>query len=227
MIRIKTILSRLFSAGAAKRYRLGSAVVMLLALSHCAQLPDIDAAPPGAGTPLAAEPAIPTETTATGIQAKPTLTADLQAQFQQAKQLLREQQYQAALTLLQPLAQQVPAAAGIGYNLAICYWQLQQPEQARQQLHAVLKHDPAYVDAANLLGVLARQAGDFNQARRHWLDALAQQQHFASAHKNLGFLYELYLAQPEQARYHYLQYQQLTGDPLVEAWLSLLEPQQE
>jgi tetratricopeptide (TPR) repeat protein len=165
-------------------------------------------------------------TAALPLAAGPVLSPQLQQQFSQAKALLGNNEYQQAITLLEPLALALPDASGIHYNLALCYWQLQQIEQARAQLSAILQRQPDYIEAANLLGVIARQAGDFNQARRYWLDALAKRSDFAKAHKNLGFLYELYLAQPEQARYHYQQYQQLSGDPMAEAWLSLLEQQE-
>ena len=218
--------------------RLAAALLMLLSLSHCALFADKDKlAADRLATAAEQEQPLPEQTATTepiavpepampALQDKPTLPPALQAQFQQAKQLMRSEDYQTALSLLEPLAQSAPDAAGIQYNLALCYWQLQQTEQAHQQLTALQQRQPDCVEAANLLGVLAREAGNFNQARRYWLDALAQQNDFASAHKNLGFLYELYLAQPEQARYHYQQYQQLTADPMAEAWLSLLEQQE-
>lgn len=232
--------------------RLTVAMLMLLSLSHCAQFSATDdparqsetaqqsetgqnsepqpAQQPAAETQAATEPAL-TQDLASGtssllVAARPELAPELEQQFTEAKQLLRQQDYQAALRLLEPLALALPEASGIHYNLALCYWQLQQTEQARAQLSAILQRQPDYVEASNLLGVIARQAGDFNQARRYWLEALATRSDFAKAHKNLGFLYELYLAQPEQARFHYQQYQQLSSDPMAEAWLSLLEQQE-
>jgi Flp pilus assembly protein TadD len=217
----------------AKNLRWLSALLMLLSLSYCAQITPPLAANDVAtaseqtaiASPLAVAVAIEPDALYTPV--KLTLAADLLPQFQQAKQLMRAGEYQAAILLLEPLTQAAPDAAGIRYNLALCHWQLQQTEQARQQLSHVLERQPAYVEAANLLGVIARNAGQFNQARQHWQDAIAQQRDFASAHKNLAFLYDLYLAQPEQARYHYQQYQQLSADPMAEAWLSLLEQPQE
>ncbi|MDX1538318.1 tetratricopeptide repeat protein [Arsukibacterium sp.] len=226
--------------------RLAVAVLLLLSLSHCAQFSTTDdparqsetaqnsepqpaqqpAAEQQPATEQARTPDVASGSDSLPVAARPVLAPELQQQFTQAKELLRQQDYQAALSLLEPLALALPDAPGIHYNLAVCYWQLQQTEQARVQLSAILARQPDYVEAANLLGVIARQAGDFNQARRYWLDALATRSDFAKAHKNLGFLYELYLAQPEQARYHYQQYQQLSSDPMAEAWLSLLEQQE-
>ncbi|HAW93221.1 MULTISPECIES: tetratricopeptide repeat protein [unclassified Arsukibacterium] len=222
--------------------RLAIALLLMLSLSHCAQFSALQSGsasePAAAGEPATAtaqpqtEPSLSTGNSVAGIsdapiaEPKPELGAEFQQAFTEAKQRLRAEDYQAAATLLEPLAEAFPAAGGIIYNLAVCYWQLQQVEQAQQQLTQLLERQPGYVEAANLLGVIARQQGNFNQARRYWLDALAQQSDFASAHKNLGFLYELYLAQPAQARYHYQQYQQLTADPMAEAWLSLLEQQE-
>jgi Flp pilus assembly protein TadD len=218
---------------AAKNLQRLSALLMLLSLSYCAQItPPLavnDVATAAEQTAIAAPltAAVAIEPDAKLAPMKPKLAADLLPPFQQAKQLMRAGDYQAAILLLAPLTQAAPDAAGIRYNLALCYWQLQQTEQARQQLNQVLERQPAYVEAANLLGVIARNAGQFNQARQHWLGAIALQRDFASAHKNLAFLYDLYLAQPEQARYHYQQYQRLSADPMAEAWLSLLDQQQE
>lgn len=223
--------------------RFSISVLMLLSLSHCAQFSasqsDAVLDTPGVSEPQRAEQAPPepmqadgqpmtTDSAALSVkpQPKPQLSTASQTTFEKAKQQLRAADYQAAISLLEPLAQVLPDAAGIQYNLALCYWHMQQNDQARAQLTNLLARQPDYVEAANLLGVIARQEGNFNQARRYWLDALALQSNFASAHKNLGFLYELYLAQPAQARYHYLQYQQLTADPMAEAWLSLLEQQE-
>ncbi|MCF4008179.1 tetratricopeptide repeat protein [Rheinheimera sp. UJ63] len=213
--------------------RVSGALGMLLLLSHCAAMSTLlPVTEPSVSAPTEAqaEPnAVAHNATATAVTSPtvwPALTADLAERYQQAKTLMRQQDYAGASQLLQPLAEAVPAAAGIRYNLALCYWQLAQTDAARLKLTQLLELRPDYVAASNLLGVIARQAGHFRQAERHWLAALNQQADYADAHKNLGFLYELYLQQPEQARYHYRHYQQLTGDPLAEAWLSLL-PQQE
>tara|TARA_R110002126_G_scaffold33382_14_gene104464 strand:+ start:3299 stop:3988 length:690 start_codon:yes stop_codon:yes gene_type:complete len=214
-----------------------SALLMLLSLTHCAPFSALTNPQPDAGAetvpaelPEPSTPDVPAVQQQQGaLQAdtiRPILAPALSAQFEQAKRLMREKNYQAAHAILLPLSETVPGAAGIRYNLALCYLQLQQTELAQQQLIAVSQQQGDYVEALNLLGVLARRAGNFNQARRYWLDALAQQGDYANAHKNLAFLYELYLAQPQQARYHYQQYQQLTADPMAEAWLSLLEQQE-
>ncbi|WP_372628004.1 tetratricopeptide repeat protein [Arsukibacterium sp.] len=240
------------------------ALLMMLSLSHCAQV-NTPQGEPGAELPAAGEPQQATEPSqpekaqpeqvqpeqsqtsqpagATDSKTavtepgsapqsmlkpvpKPELSAEYQQAFARAKQQLRAEDYQGAAALLAPMAEVLPDAGGIHYNLALCYWNLQQTEQSTLQLTQLLARQPGYVEAANLLGVIARQQGNFNQARRYWLDALAQQNDFASAHKNLGFLYELYLGQPAQARYHYQQYQELTADPMAEAWLTLLEQQE-
>lgn len=235
------------SSPASKKGRVTMALLLVLSLSHCAQFSGQNSGQ-GSDQPSVSEQQQPekshapaerqaeqsasdgqaagTDSNPAPVLPKPLLQPAQQTQFQQAAELMRNEDYQQALTLLQPLALRLPDAAGIHYNLAMCYWQLQQTEQAQQQLTALLERQPDYIEAANLLAIMARQAGNFNQARRYWLDALAQNNDFASAHKNLGFLYELYLAQPEQARYHYQQYQQLTADPMAEAWLSLLEQQE-
>ncbi len=205
--------------------RAASALLLLLSLTQCAKLSARFAPPVSA--PATEQGAASSEHTQTPVSPSwPPLTDTALAQFTEAKQQMQQGNYQAALTLLAPLAQALPDAAGIHYNLARCYWQLEQTSKAEAQLTALISRRPDYVEAVNLLGVLARQRGAFQDAERYWLRALAQQSQFAMAHKNLGFLYELYLQQPAKARYHYQQYQQLSGDPLAEAWLSLLPAQE-
>jgi hypothetical protein len=51
------------------------------------------------------------------------------------------------------------------------------------------ERQPAYVEAANLLGVIARNADSLiRRQRAHWR-TIAQQHDFASAHKNLAFFF--------------------------------------
>ncbi|WP_397471762.1 tetratricopeptide repeat protein, partial [Rheinheimera sp.] len=57
-----------------------------------------------------------------------------QQQFQQAKALLQAEDYAAAVAVLQQLAEAVPAASGVGYNLALAQWHSGNVEAAQQRL---------------------------------------------------------------------------------------------
>ena len=160
-------------------------------------------------------------------QSLPTLSDVQQQQFAQAKQALQQGDFSAAVTQLTSLYNALPQAAGIGYNLALAQWQngdAQQAQQTLAQLVAVAGH---YAAAHNLAGVLARQQGHFRQAERHFQRALQADAGYAIAHKNLAFLYELYLGEPLAAHYHYQQYYAMTQDEQAKVWLALLEQQLE
>lgn len=161
------------------------------------------------------EPALPTVVV-------PQLFPAQQQQFEQAVVLIKQQDYASAEALLLPLSQQQPAFAGIWYNLAMCQWHSNELANAELSLNQALVANVQYLPAHNLLGILARQQGHFQQAERHWLSAL-EAGNDAQVHKNLGMLYELYLGQPLQAHYQYSQYFELTQDQQAKVWLALLE----
>lgn len=188
-------------------------LVLLLMVSGCSQI----------AAPVA--PATATTAAVGTVAEAVALTPAQQQQFVQAKQLLNASDNAAALAILQPLFTQQPAAAGIGYNLAVSQWQLGNLAAAQHTLTQVVGVAPQYSDAHNLAGILARQQGHFRQAERHFQRALQAEQNYAIAHKNLAFLYELYLGEPLQAHYHYQQYFALTQDEQVKIWLALLEQQ--
>lgn len=195
------------------KYLLTSA--LLLCLSACSQLPQpVESAPVNTGV-----------SPGQAVTAPSLLTDTERQQFNQAKALLAAQDYTAAAILLQQLAVTLPDAGGVGYNLALAQWHSGNIDAAQQSLLQVVGVAPAYSAAHNLLGVLARQQGNFRQAERHFQRALQADTGYAMAHKNLAFLYELYLGELLQAHYHYKQYYQLTQDEQAKGWLVLLEQQ--
>ena len=200
-------------------------ILCLILLTSCTQLPPRATAPQ---TPVTAEPAL-VETAAQQVPpgtispVKPQLPAQLQQAFTEAKNQLRQQHYAQAIAAFGHLAQQQPDAPGIWYNLAVAQWQSGQVDAARTSLQQATTLLATHSDSHNLLGVIARQQGDMRSAERHFQQALQGDASFAIAHKNLAFLYELYLQLPLQAHYHYKKYQQLTQDPQAEVWLALLE----
>lgn len=194
-------------------------IVGLLFLSGCAQLPSFEESAPV--VPVAEASAEPVADTT--LSAKPQLAEPMQQAFTEAKRLLRQQHFSQAIAAFNQLVQQLPDAPGVWYNLAVAQWQSGQTDAARVSLQQALAVTSQHSDSHNLLGVIARQQGDMQAAQQHFQQALLGDAQFATAHKNLAFLYELYLQLPLQAHYHYKQYQQLTQDPQAEIWLALLE----
>lgn len=161
----------------------------------------------------------------TPVVAAPQLSALQQQQFDEGKALLVAGQYGAAQTLFSALAAQQGSFAGIWYNLALSQWQGGDAASAQGSLQQAVSASAGHSASHNLLGILARQQGNFRQAERHFQRALQAQPDYAIAHKNLAFLYELYLGEPLAAHYHYQQYYAMTQDEQAKLWLALLEQQ--
>ncbi len=67
--------------------------------------------------------------------------------------------------------------------------------------------------ALNRLGTIAREQGDFQQAKQCYLDALSAWPGYANGHYNLGILHDLYLGDKISALNHYSDYHALVSYP--------------
>ena len=151
-----------------------------------------------------------------GSQAQPLTDAQRQSQ-QAAMQAITERRYADAVDLLKPLAD--PHSQ---YMTAVCWYRLQQFDLASSSVSSLLNAYANHAPALNLRGLVAKQQGLYRQAERDFLAAIAAAPRFAPAERNLGILYELYLANPSQAALHYQRYVALTGDKAVERWQQAL-----
>lgn len=187
--------------------------VVLTLLAGCASKPE-----PGVVAQTAAA-------TAATVPSAPLLAALNSAQQQAFNNALAAQtakQWPQALSSWQQLSAQLPNYPGVLYNLALVQFQLNQADEAQKTLEKLLAIYPSAVEALNLSGAIARSQGQFRQAERQYLAAIALNADQANAHKNLAFLYDLYLDNPAKAREHYERYQALSNDKQVKAWLGLL-----
>lgn len=170
------------------------------------------------------------EPSASTASTPPALSASQQAQQQAATVAMGEHRYQDAIVLLQTLPDDES-----GYLTAVAWYRLNQLDNASTQLERLLPAAPASPQAAtteydatiraaalNLRGLIAKQQGAFRQAERDFLAAIATAPQFAAPERNLGILYELFLANPEQAALHYKRYVELTHDSSVQRWLDTL-----
>jgi tetratricopeptide (TPR) repeat protein len=92
---------------------------------------------------------------------------------------------------------------------------------AETQIAAALAAEPTNADALNMLGVVNRRLGRFQEARTAYERAAALAPAYPAPQRNLGVLLDLYLGDPAAALAHYEQYQLLTGgaDPDTGPWL--------
>lgn len=196
-------------------------LLLALLLTACSQTLPTAAVPDAPVAPATAEQHKVVKGPALAPQ---NLTDAEQVQFAAATALLRQGDVAGATDAFKRLQQQLPEAPGVAYNLALSQWRAGDTDSAEQTL-TTLPVLQQYAPALNLAGVLARQQGRFAQAEQYFSAALNADSQHAPAHKNLAFLYELYLGQLLKARYHYRQYEALSQDPAVAGWLALLEQQ--
>lgn len=118
-----------------------------------------------------------------------------------------------------------PELSGAAYNLALLHYKLGQVDQATTYAKKAMLQNPNNLDARNLLGLLAREQGDFNKAEALWLDNLYRWGGYAPSYKNLAILYDLYLGKPKKALSYYKQYHHFMGkkDKLVGVWIKSID----
>lgn len=189
-----------------------SLLCALVLLAGCASKPEEPV--------VSAAPATPANAVVTPVFA--ALNQAQQHAYSTALAAQMAKQWPQALQSWQQLAAQLPNYPGILYNLALVQFKLNQPDEAQKTVQQLLANNPSAVEALNLSGVIARHQGQFRQAERQYLAAIAVKADHADAHKNLAFLYDLYLDNPAKARDHYERYQALTNDEQTKAWLGLL-----
>lgn len=109
-----------------------------------------------------------------------------QAVLQQALTLYQQQQYQAALPLLQQLSQQLPEQALVWHVQALTLRKLGQLTAAAQSFTQALKIAPKHHEILNNYGNLLRQQQRYEQAQQQFRLALQAQPNFFEARYNLG-----------------------------------------
>ena len=154
---------------------------------------------------------------ATNIEVSPAV----QKKYAQALELMRAEQHEQAITVLQEVARSNEKLSGPYVNLGIIYSKMGQLTEAYQAVNRAIEINPYNPAAHNLLGMLQRQKGLFNDAQRSYQSALATHPDYLNAHLNLGILCDLYLHNTECALRHYETYMQLSGseDKQVSKWL--------
>lgn len=149
------------------------------------------------------------------------------AAYEQALSQLERGEEAAAEARLRALADAHPEYAGPLVNLALIHARRDDLDGAAAFLTRALEVCAQCAAAWTELGVLQRRQGQFLQAEQSYQSALAAEPQYASAHFNLGVLYELYLQRPELALEHYARFRELRADdPItgeVDKWMADLK----
>ncbi|MGB1262028.1 MAG: tetratricopeptide repeat protein [Cognaticolwellia sp.] len=154
-------------------------------------------------------------------QAKLAIPDDVKALYQSAVALMKQQNWPEAREKFSQVAKLQPELAGSYVNLALIAQKTQQLPLAKKHLERALQVNALNPYAHNLMGLLARQQGDFDLAEKSYLAALKSLPNFADAHLNLAILAELYRGKFALAREHYQAYLMLNPeDKQVQRWLA-------
>ena len=95
--------------------------------------------------------------------------------------------------------------------------------EAAEALQRATAHASANAVAWTALGLVQRSLGKFAAAKAAYAQAIASDASYAPAHRNLGVLLDLYLADPATALAEMEQYRQLSGeDKPVSGWIAEL-----
>jgi tetratricopeptide (TPR) repeat protein len=96
--------------------------------------------------------------------------------------------------------------------------------EAEAAFKSVLARNPANAVAGNELGITERRLGKFTDAEAAYLHAIEAEPDYASAHLNLGVLYDLYLGEPQKALEQFERYVAIAGEnKQVAGWLAELK----
>jgi len=142
------------------------------------------------------------------------------SQYAEALDLMSRDDSRDAELELEQLATAYPDYAGPPLNLGLLYARTERLGEAETVLHDALARNPASAAAASELGIVERKLGKFKEAEAAYRSAIAADPNYAAAYLNLGILYDLYLAQPQQALDELERYVVLAGEnKQVSGWV--------
>lgn len=149
------------------------------------------------------------------------IDADVENDFNKAVELLRKEQYQQAITVLDTVIEREQRLPAPYVNIAMAYNKLGDVTKAEENFINALKLDIGHPTANNELGLLYRKAGKFNAARTAYQNAIKEHSDYLPAKRNLGVLCDLYLHDYKCALEQYEDYLELQpDDKTVAIWVS-------
>lgn len=152
------------------------------------------------------------------------VSSDVQQTFDQALQLLQDEQYDTAITLLNNVIEQEQRLTAPYINLAMAYRHTGNEKLAEENLLKALAIDQAQPVANNELGILYRKQGRFEDAKKVYINALSEYPDYLPVIKNLGILCDIYMRDPQCALEQFEKYQQYAPeDKTVKIWIADLK----
>lgn len=155
---------------------------------------------------------------------KPSVSADVKKQFDDAMALMKSGDYQKGIDVLEGVVTKSQTNTVPLINLAIAHSRIGNIEKAEGSLKSALAMEPDNPVANNELGLLYRKSGRFVEARAVFEKTLQKYPNFALAHRNLGILCDLYVRDYECALKSYVAYSSaVPEDKTAKIWIADVE----
>ena len=151
----------------------------------------------------------------------PPMDEALGRDFDDAVALLKDEDYDEAIVLLEKVIEKSPGVTAPYVNIAIAYQRTGSLELAEENLKRALELFPGHPVACNEFGLLYRRTGRFAEAQSMYEMAIARFPDYYPAHRNLGIVCDLYLNDPACALEHYEIYSEvMLEDEQVKLWVA-------
>jgi len=151
----------------------------------------------------------------------PPMDEALRRDFDRAVAMLKDEDYDEAIVLLEKVIGKSPGVTAPYVDIAIAYQRTGRPKQAEENLKTALVLFPEHPVACNEYGLLYRRTGRFTKARAMYEKAIARFPDYYPAHRNLGIVCDLYLNDPACALEHYEIYSEARPeDKRVKLWVA-------
>ncbi len=151
----------------------------------------------------------------------PPMDEELRRNFDRAVAMLKDEDYDEAIVLLEKVIGKSPGVTAPYVDIAIAYWRTGRPELAEENLKTALELFPEHPVACNEYGLLYRRTGRFTEARAMYEKAIARFPDYYPAHRNLGIVCDLYLNDPACALEQYEIYSEARPeDKQVKLWVA-------
>lgn len=134
---------------------------------------------------------------------------------------LESKKYGAAEKTFQKLSTQNESLVSPLLNLSLVYLRQNRLLEAESTLRKALNRNSMWPQTYNLLGVVLRQQGRFDDAKSAYTYAIQLDDSYAAAHLNIAVLYDIYFLDLENAKRHYRKFAALQPEEekQVNAWM--------
>jgi Flp pilus assembly protein TadD len=151
----------------------------------------------------------------------PPMDEALRRDFDRAVTMLKDEDYDEAVVLLEKVIEKSPGVTAPYVDIAIAYQRTGRPELAEENLKTALELFPEHPVACNEYGLLYRRTGRFTEARAMYEKAIARFPDYYPARRNLGIVCDLYLSDLACALEHYETYSEARPeDKQVKLWVA-------